>query len=578
MRTIFSSTLIVLSLLLLSSCRNAPTTAASPVPRPTEVNAAGGLIAENGMVVTAHPLASQVGVDILKKGGNAFDAAIAVNYALAVVYPGAGNIGGGGFLVYREADGQIGSLDYREKAPKAAHRDMYLDKDGNAVAAWSRLGHRAVGVPGTVAGMEEIYQKFGSLPYADLVQPAIDLAANGFELTKMEADKLNQYKDQFAKVNLYTPSVVQEQQWNKGDLIKYEELAQTLSRIQKEGRAGFYRGETADLLVAEMEAGGGLITHEDLTSYQAVWRDPLTSDYRGHKIISMPPSSSGGVALIQLLKGAEAHDVAALGHNTADGIHLMVELERRVYADRATYLGDMDFYPVPLDKLTSPAYITDRMKDISMSSKTNSQDIKAGKVERIESFETTHFSIVDEAGNAISITTTLNGTFGSKVMVKGGGFFLNNEMDDFSAKPGVPNMFGLIGGEANAIEPEKRMLSSMTPTIVEKDGQLHMVVGTPGGSTIITSVFQTILNVIDHGMGMQDAVNAKKIHSQWLPDRVHGEDGSMSMADSTTLAKMGHEVRLGRSLGRMACILVLEDGRLEGGADFTRADNASAGY
>lgn len=543
-----------------------------------EVNEHAGLIAEHGIAVSAHPLASQVGVEILKKGGNAFDAAIAVNYALAVVYPGAGNIGGGGFLVYRKAEGEIGCLDYREKAPKAAHRDMYLDKNGDAVAAWSRLGHLAVGVPGTVAGMEEIYQKFGSLPYAELVQPAIDLAANGFPLTKMEADKLNQYKSQFSKVNLYQPSVVQSQAWQEGDSIRFTELAQTLGRIQQQGRDGFYSGETADLLVAEMKAGGGLITHDDLASYQAVWRDPLSADYRGHTIISMPPSSSGGVALIQLLKGAEAYDVAAMGHNTAEGIHMMVELERRVYADRATYLGDMDFYPVPLERLTSQAYITERMKGISMTQKTNSQDIKAGKVDRIESFETTHFSIVDEAGNAVSITTTLNGTFGSKVMVKGGGFFLNNEMDDFSAKPGVPNMFGLVGGEANAIQPEKRMLSSMTPTIVEKDGQLHMVVGTPGGATIITSVFQTILNVIDHGMGMQEAVDAKKIHSQWLPDRVHGENGSMSAKDSTVLANMGHDVRLGRSLGRMACILVLEDGRLEGGADHTRADNASAGY
>lgn len=580
MKSFSFSILLLVLITLLSACRNTPTTATATTPEEISLIPADGklgLRAKHGMVVTAHPIASQVGVDILKKGGNAWDAAIAVNYALAVVYPGAGNIGGGGFLVYRSADGKSGTLDYREKAPKAAHRDMYLDNQGNAVAQRSREGHLAVGVPGTVAGMQEIFQSFASLPMTDLLQPAIDLARQGFPLTELEAEKLNRYKQHFIRANRFTPSVVQSTAWQAGDSIRYEQLGDVLSRIRDEGQAGFYAGKTADLIVAEMKAGGGLITHDDLASYEAIWRDPLLGNYRGYQIISMPPPSSGGIALVQLLKGSEAYDVGEMGHNTAENIQLMVELERRVYADRATHLGDMDFYPVPVAELISDSYILDRMKDISLSKKTSSQAIKAGKVERIESFETTHFSIVDEAGNAVSITTTLNGTFGSKVMVEGGGFFLNNEMDDFSAKPGVPNMFGLVGGEANAIEPGKRMLSSMTPTIVEKDNELYMVVGTPGGSTIITSVFQTILNVIDHGMSMQEAVDAKKIHSQWLPDRVYGETGAISIADSMTLAKMGHEVVIGRTLGRMACILVTEDGMLEGGAD-PRADNASAGY
>ncbi|MEM7658365.1 MAG: gamma-glutamyltransferase [Bacteroidota bacterium] len=543
-----------------------------------QIPADAGEVGEQGMVSSAHPLATQVGLEVLKRGGNAFDAAIAVNYALAVVYPVAGNLGGGGFLVYRKADGEIGSLDYREMAPAAAARDMYLDQAGDPVAEWSRYGHKASGVPGTVAGMEAIFERLGSLPREQLLQPAIDLAEQGFELTENEADRFNGVQKEFRKYNRQDFYYLRGEAWEMGDRVQHLDLAKTLARIRDNGQPGFYEGETADLIVEEMKAGGGLITHEDLKEYEAKWREPITGNYKGHRIISMPPPSSGGVALLQLLEGAEAYPVSDWGHNSAQYVHLMVELERRVYADRATYLGDMDFFEVPLEELIDSAYIHDRMASISLTEKTNSQDIKPGEVDRIESFETTHFSIVDKEGNAVAITTTLNSYFGSKVMVQGAGFFLNNEMDDFSAKPGVPNQFGLVGGEANAIQPGKRMLSSMTPTIVEKDGELHMVVGTPGGATIITCVFQTILNVLEFDMGMQAAVDAKKIHSQWLPDQVYVETRALTPADSASLRQMGHELTPRSALGRMDCILVLPNGWLEGGADHSRGDNTAMGY
>lgn len=535
-----------------------------------------GPIGEEAMISSAHPLATKVGVDILKKGGNAFDAALGVHFALAVVFPRAGNIGGGGFAVFRKTDGEIGGLDFREKAPFKAHRDMYLDEVGDAIPEMSRIGHMASGVPGSVDGILTLHEKHGTMPLQALIQPAIDLAYNGYELTEDAAFQLNRFKEEFATYN-GEDFFLSVKDWAIGDRIRYEELAGTLAAIRDRGRAGFYEGIVADQIVKEMQSGGGIITLDDLKSYKSVWRDPVIGAYRDHKIISMAPPSSGGVALIQLLQGAEPYNIGAMGHNTKATIHLMTELERRVYADRATHLGDPDFYEVPVEMLTDNAYNEERFSSVSLAEKTDSKAIKEGEVEVIESVETTHYSIVDADGNAVSITTTLNGFFGCKVMVKGAGFFLNNEMDDFSAKPGSPNMFGLIGGEANAIEPEKRMLSSMTPTIVEKNNQLKMVVGTPGGSTIITCVFQTIMNVIDHDMTMQEAVNAKKTHSQWLPDMIIMEEGLDSVV-TVDLEKMGHELMVRDKLGRMDCILVHEDGTLEGGADVTRGDNYAEGY
>ena len=537
-----------------------------------------GVLAENGMVSSAHPAATAIGLEILKKGGNAYDAAIAVQFALAVAYPNAGNIGGGGFLVYRKSNGEVGSLDFREKAPMAADRDMYLDENGIAIDDLSTKGHLAVGVPGSVDGMFQIHHKLASLPMADLIEPAIQLANSGVVLTEREAEKFNSQRDNFLEVNSYTPYYVRQEPWSEGDTIYHTALAEVLMRVRDQGRDGFYSGITAQLIVDEMASGNGIITLEDLSDYQSVWREPLIGSYKSYKIIGMPPPSSGGVALLQLLKGVEAYKIADWGHNSTNTVHVMTELERRVYADRATYLGDPDYYEVPVDRLISTSYLDERFSDIMLDQKTSSQEIKSGKVEYIESIETTHFSIVDAAGNAAAITTTLNGNFGSKVLVKNGGFFLNNEMDDFSIKPGEPNMYGLVGGEANEIVPGKRMLSSMTPTIIEKDHTLFMVVGTPGGSTIITSVFQTILNVIEHGMTMQEAVNAKKFHHQWLPDHVLYEAGAMDNTTLRELEAMGHVMKLRNGLGRMDAVLIHSNGFMEGGADYTRGDNTAMGF
>ena len=537
-----------------------------------------GVTAESGMVSSAHPLATMVGVDILKSGGNAYDAAVAVHFALAVVYPSAGNIGGGGFLVYRKADGSIGSLDFREKAPLASHRDMYLDDTGKVIENLSLKGHLAAGVPGSVDGMIRIHQKLGSLPFKELIDPAIKLALNGVILTEQEADGLNRHRQDFIEANNYIPHLVRDDIWSAGDTVYHTQLAETLIRIRDLGREGFYAGTTARFIVDEMKNGNGIITEEDLAGYHSVWREPVVGSYKSFRIIGMPPPSSGGIALLQLLKGIEPYKIADWGFNTIRTVHAMTELERRVYADRATYLGDPDYYQVREKELINDDYLVDRFSDIDLNIKTDSRAVKNGLPGLVESPETTHFSIVDVFGNAAAVTTTLNGGYGNKVMVKGGGFLLNNEMDDFSVKPGVPNMFGLVGGEANAIAPGKRMLSSMTPTIIEKSDSLYLVVGTPGGSTIITSVFQTILNVIEHGMTMQEAVNAGKFHHQWLPDEIFYEPNALDSVTILELGRMGHLLTPRESIGRMDAILVLENGWLEGAADYTRGDNTALGY
>ena len=535
---------------------------------------------KNGMVSSAHPIASKVGIDILKNGGNAFDAAIAVHFALSVVYPNAGNIGGGGFLVYRLDNGQIGTLDFREKAPIKSYRDMYIDNiDGKLVVddKRSKIGHLASGVPGSVDGMVKIHEKFGTINWNELIDPSIKVARNGFMITKKQAKGLNNVKELLLNANNHQLSLVNDTQWEEGNLLVQENLAKTLEEIKSSKRDGFYKGKVAKLILDEMKSGGGIISQTDLDNYSSVWRDPIIGYFKNHKIISMGPPSSGGIALVQLLNGAEQLQTNNYNHNSLQYINTISEIESRVYADRATHLGDPDYYSVPQESLLDKDYLYNRFSEIQSSKKTPSSEIKEGSFNDNESNETTHFSIVDKYGNAVSITTTINGAYGSKVVVEGAGFLLNNEMDDFSVKPGYPNMFGLVGGEANAIKPNKRMLSSMTPTIIEKDNKLFMVLGTPGGSTIITSVFQTILNVIDYDMTMQEAVDSKKFHHQWLPDVLVVEEKTLSDELISDLTNIGHKVVKRSSLGRMDCILVNDDGSLDGGAD-KRGDNTFIGY
>jgi gamma-glutamyltranspeptidase / glutathione hydrolase len=556
--------LCLLSLVLLHSCGHEPKGDLGPTGK-------------QGMVVSAHPEASGIGLAILRQGGNAMDAAVAVEFALAVCYPAAGNIAGGGFWVVRTSDGKVFSLDYREKAPLAASRDMYLGPGGEVVEGLSYETILASGVPGTVDGMVRAHEKFGSLPWSKVVQPAIDLARDGFPVTRSQAASLNSIRKTLLERNLWKPAFISDSTWREGDLLIQPDLAGTLERIRDSGREGFYSGLTADYIVAQMNESGGLITHRDLDEYRSVWRKPVSGDYRGHRFYSMGPPSSGGVALSQLLSIVSEADIRTTGFNTVESVHYMAEASKRVYADRAEYLGDPDFVSVPVDRLTDPRYLRKRAAEIHPGRATPADSIRAGSVLPNESTETTHYSIADRWGNAVAATTTLNGGYGCQVVVRGGGFFLNNEMDDFSIKPGVPNIYGLVGNGANAIEPGKRMLSCMTPTIITKNDDLFMVVGSPGGSTIITTVFQTILNVIDHGMTMQEAVNAKRFHHQWLPDVIQYEPEAMDTLTMTRLKAMGHQFRKIGKIGRVDAILFSPDGLMEGGAD-PRGDDTAKGF
>ncbi len=526
----------------------------------------------NGAVVSAHPLASQVGVQILKQGGNAVDAAIATQLALAVVYPGAGNIGGGGFLVGHLSNGKNITIDYREKAPAKASRDMYLDSAGNAVMALSQDGHLSAGVPGTVAGLFASL-KYAKLPFKILIQPAIDLAEKGFKLTDAQVEDFNEGAKDFLRLNTAPVAFVKKGGWKRGDILIQKELANTLKRIRDRGARGFYEGETARLIVAEMKKGNGIITLEDLKKYNAKERVAIQFNYHGYEIVTMPLPSSGGILLQQMLGMIADKNITAMKFQTPASVQLMTEVERRAYADRAEYLGDADFVKVPLKRLTNADYLKERMIDYDSSKAGSSKTTLAGVI--AESEETTHLSVIDAAGNAVSVTTTLNNHFGSRTVVAGAGFILNDEMDDFSVKPGVPNMYGAVGNEKNAIAPGKRMLSSMTPTIVLKDGKPYLVVGTPGGTTIITSVFQSIVNVVDFGMSAEDAVNKPKFHHQWLPDMIFTEK-DFDAATIAALEAMGYKINKRGNIGRTEMIQV-KNGKIIAIGD-KRGDDTAEGY
>ena len=538
--------------------------------------------AKNGMVVSASRLASEAGVNILKKGGNAIDAAVATGFALAVTHPQAGNIGGGGFLVAHMAYGESFSLDFREMAPSMAYRDMYLDDSSNVVPGLSLYSHLAAGTPGSVDGLLRIWRDHGSgnISLRQLLLPAIQLAERGFPISYGFARVLNIFHDFFINDDGAKAVFIKKngEPWRAGDKLVQRDLARTLKLISRKGRAGFYEGKTAQLIKREMAEGNGFITKDDLDNYRSVYRTVVTGNFKDLDIISMGPPSSGGVLLIQMLNMLEQYPLDTLGWNSSDYIHLLTEIERRAYADRAEHMGDSDFWEVPVSMLVSKEYAFERIQNISMEKATKSSVVKAGDPLAYESRETTHYSVIDKNGNAVSVTTTLNTGFGCGVLVEGAGFFLNNEMDDFSAKPGTPNIFGLIGNEANAIQPYKRPLSSMTPTIVLKSGEPFLIIGTPGGATIITTVMQIILNVAIHGMDIQEAVSVPRVHSQWLPDAIIVEERSLSKDVEQNLINRGHTIQPYRwsTIGQANGIMIGEKG-FYGGAD-PRGENATEGY
>ncbi len=528
---------------------------------------------QKAAVTSAHPIASMVGAAIMKDGGNAFDAAIAIQFTLAVVFPGAGNIGGGGFLLSRNKDGVLMGIDYREAAPSKASRDMYLDENGNPIEGMSRSGASASGVPGSVAGMFSAHP-YAKLPMKTLLQPAYELAANGYVITEREARGLNGERKNFIKNSAQASAFTRKENWKAGDTLYQPELAATILRIQQKGKAGFYEGETAAMIVEEMKNSKGLISLEDLKKYTPQFRKPIEFDYRGHHIISFAPPSSGGILIAQMMQMIAPYPLTVMGVNSFESVSLMVEAQRRAYADRAEHMGDPDFWKVPTKTLTSNTYAQDRMKDYQPGVAGNSKNILAGVAK--ESEETTHFSVIDEAGNMVSVTTTLNDTYGNKTIVGGAGFLLNNEMDDFSIKPGVPNMYGALGGEANAIQPGKRMLSSMTPTLVTKNNQPYLTIGTPGGTTIPNQVYEGLVNVIDHKMSLKAAIDAPRFHHQHIPDNVSVE-ADFPEQTINALKEKGYTIVKRGAFGRMDGVMILPNGNRVAAGD-KRGDDSVAGY
>ena len=540
----------------------------------------------NPTVVSARKDASEIGLKIMEDGGNAFDAMIAVQLALSVSHPTAGNISGGGFMVYKLSDGSEGSLDFREKAPNSSSADMYLDEDGNVIPGLSSLGGLAVGIPGTISAIFDIHEKFGLLPIEDLFKPSIELAENGFLVTKYLEDELNEKRNVFIMMNgeesLYSKN------YKEGDTIKNNNYAQTLIKIMNEGKDGFYSGEVAEDMIETISKKGGIMTLNDLLDYESIWREPVKFKYKDYDIISMSFPSSGGILLGQMMKAIEKFDLSKIPHNSAEYIQLLTEIERRAFADRSDLMGDPDFMNLPVYEFMDEEYIEDRMKSFSWEEATPSSEIKPGEVIFNESDETTHFSIIDKNGNAVSVTTTLNNSFGSKVYVENSGFFLNNEMDDFSSKPGFPNFFGVLGSEANSIQPGKRMLSAMTPTIVLKNNKPKLILGSPGGPSIITSVFQTILNVIEYKMDVNEAVSAPRFHHQWYPDLIVMEENVSSYEVDSVLKSKNYllvklpieEDTLGvykrSNIGAVDAILIDDFRNVSGGADSRREHYTSS--
>ena len=537
-------------------------------------------------VVSARKDASDIGVEIMKKGGNAFDAMIGVQLALSVSHPTAGNIAGGGFMVYKLKDGTDGTLDFRETAPVDSSEKMYQDENGNVIPGLSSIGGLAVGVPGTVSAIFEIHKKFGSLPIEELFQPSIELAEKGYLVTKYLEDELNEKRDDFIKLN--GKNSLYSKEYKSGDTIFNKMYANTLREIMNKGADGFYKGNVAENMIETISQSGGIMTMEDLSEYQSVWRDPVRFKYKGYDIISMSFPSSGGVILGQMMKAIENFDLSKIKHNSPEYVQLLTEIERRAFADRSDLMGDPDFMKLPVYEFMDKEYVESRMKNFSWDQATPSSEIKPGEIIFNESYETTHFSIVDKEGNAVSVTTTLNNSFGSKVYVENSGFFLNNEMDDFSSKPGYPNFFGVIGSEANSIQPKKRMLSAMTPTIVLKNNKPHLILGSPGGPSIITSVFQTILNVVEYNMDVNKAVSSPRFHHQWYPDLIVMENEAYSDELNSILSKKNYlivklpieEETLGvykrSDIGAVDAILINENGEVFGGADLRREHHSSS--
>ncbi|MGL4033351.1 gamma-glutamyltransferase [Kosakonia cowanii] len=561
----------------------APPTAQAPAPAPVsygvEADVFHPVVAHQGMVASVDEAATRVGVEILKEGGNAVDAAVAVGYALAVTHPQAGNLGGGGFMMIRTKEGKVTAIDFREMAPAAATRDMFLDEQGNPDSKKSLTSHLASGTPGTVAGFSLALEKYGSLPLKKVVQPAIKLAKQGFTVNDALADDLKTYGSEVLPNHDTSKAIFwkEGEPLKKGDKLVQANLAKSLELIAEKGPDGFYKGTTAEQIAQEMSKNGGLITKEDLANYKAVERTPVSGDYRGYQVYSMPPPSSGGIHIIQILNILENFDLAKYGFGSADAMQVMAEAEKYAYADRSEYLGDPDFVKVPWQALTSKAYAKSIAEQIDVNKARPSSQIRPGKLEPYESNQTTHFSMVDKEGNAVAVTYTLNTVFGSGIVAGNTGILMNNQMDDFSAKPGVPNVYGLVGGDANAIGPGKRPLSSMSPTIVLKDGKTWLVTGSPGGSRIITTVLQMVVNTIDYGMNVAEATNAPRFHHQWLPDELRVEKG-FSPDTLKLLEQKGQKVAVKASMGSTQSIMVGPDGTLYGASDPRSVDDLTAGY